>query len=111
MAPLSRELCGVILEYDGYGTHLDERGRTIDEEKEKLNFEHAGQTLANIWNDVVIDKYPVVAFYVPPENSERDTTQVNIEWKLKHVRESHYFLQVSLQILTISQNCFKIKFY
>ncbi len=96
MAPLSRELCGLILDHDPFGSHLDERGRTVDDNLELLNFEHAGKTLADIWTSVVIDGNPTKAFYVPPDSSERDETEpVSSEWKANHVRESHYFLQVS----------------
>ena len=70
MAPLSRELSGLILSPDHFGSHLDSQGRTVDEEMEKLNFEYAGQTLADIWSQVVIDNFPIVAEYVCPENSE-----------------------------------------
>ncbi|KAL5502403.1 hypothetical protein EMCRGX_G009173 [Ephydatia muelleri] len=43
MAPLSRELAGLILPHDHYGTHLDEQGRTIDAELAKSNFSRAAQ--------------------------------------------------------------------
>lgn len=42
MAPLSRELATVVLPYEHYGSHLDSQGRTIDEELEVKNFQHAG---------------------------------------------------------------------
>ena len=42
MAPLSRELSGLILPHEHFGTHLDADGRTIDEELEKANFSFAG---------------------------------------------------------------------
>jgi hypothetical protein len=35
MAPLSRELSGLILPYDHYGTHLDNQRRTMDLDLEK----------------------------------------------------------------------------
>lgn len=35
MAPLSRELPGVILEHDHFGTHLNASGKTIDDQLEK----------------------------------------------------------------------------
>ena len=38
MAPLSRELAGVILPYDSFGNHLNASGKTIDDELEKKNF-------------------------------------------------------------------------
>lgn len=95
MAPLSRELCGLILDHDHFGSHLDSRGRTIDNGLERQNFEHAGRTLAELWSSLVIDGHPTKAAYVSPEESERDGMEmVTLEWKSCHVRESHYFVQV-----------------
>jgi hypothetical protein len=37
MAPLSRELAGLILQHDHYGSHLDNSGKTTDAELEKKN--------------------------------------------------------------------------
>ena len=48
MAPLSKELSGVLLEHDHFGSHLDSQGRTIDEALEIKNFEHAGDVLGKI---------------------------------------------------------------
>ena len=48
MAPLSRELAGVILPHDTFGSHLDSSGRTIDKELEKRNFEKAGSVLTTL---------------------------------------------------------------
>lgn len=48
IALLSRELSGVILPHDTYGSHLDDRGRTIDSAFEKENFRKAGEVLAKI---------------------------------------------------------------
>ena len=58
MAPLSKELAGVILEHQHFGTHLDDRGNTIDEELELKNFEHAGSILAEVWRQMVFDGQP-----------------------------------------------------
>ena len=41
MAPLSKEMSGVILPHDIYGTHLGSNGITVDPEKEKRNFKRA----------------------------------------------------------------------
>jgi len=68
MAPLSRELSGVILPHDHFGSHLDSSGKTVDEELEIKNFEEAGKVLASIWNGVQIDNYPVVAGYISPQH-------------------------------------------
>ena len=70
MAPLSRELAGLILSHDHYGTNLDEQGRTIDAELEKSNFRYAGETLAAVWNGMVIDQHPVIAEFIEPDQSE-----------------------------------------
>lgn len=42
MAPLSKELAGVVLPHDAFGSHLDENGVTVDAEKELENFKKAG---------------------------------------------------------------------
>ena len=70
MAPLSKELSELILPYDHFGTHIDNSGRTTDFELERINFEYAGKTLAVIWSNVVVDKFPCVAEYVGPSISE-----------------------------------------
>ena len=70
MAPLSRELAGLILSHDHYGSHLDSQGKTIDEELEKQNFEFAGKTLAELWSQVVIDGFPTISEYIDPEFGE-----------------------------------------
>lgn len=97
MAPLSRELCGVILKHDTFGTHLDAQGKTFDNTLEKKNFAEAGKVLAEIWSSVVLDNCITKASYVPPEHSERALGEkVSATWQSQHVRESHYFLQVTV---------------
>ncbi|GBN72659.1 hypothetical protein AVEN_141432-1, partial [Araneus ventricosus] len=49
---------------DHYGSHLDENGRTPDEDMEQNNFAYAGKTLAEIWSSISIDSYPVTATHV-----------------------------------------------
>ncbi|GBO27060.1 hypothetical protein AVEN_143994-1 [Araneus ventricosus] len=92
MAPLSRELCGLILLHDHYGSHLDENGRTIDEDIEQNNFAYAGKTLAEIWSSISIDSYPVTATYV--DSGEPDFLDYDMDWYSKHVQESQYLLQI-----------------
>jgi hypothetical protein len=96
MAPLSRQLSGVILPHENFGTHLDGNGKTVDLELEKQNFEYAGETLAKIFSDVVIDNYPVITEYVKPEKDEsfQDYHEVDETWKMNHIRSSQYFLQI-----------------
>ena len=97
MAPLSRELAGLILPHDHYGTHLDEQGRTIDAELEKSNFRYAGETLAAVWNGMVIDQHPVIAEFIEPDQSElhpAELTSYDEVWLKDHVRTSQYCLHI-----------------
>lgn len=100
MAPLSRDLAGVVLDHEVLGTHLNEKGETIDLELEKKNFAHAGEVLAEIWSNTVIDGHPTIAKYVHPEESEPyNPCDITAEWKSRHVREGHYFLQVEVSLI------------
>ena len=70
---LSKELGGVVLPHDTYGTHLN-NGKTVDEELEMKNFQAAGEVLVDFWGKMVIDSRPVTAEYVtdPPAVSTKD---------------------------------------
>ena len=54
MAPLSKELTGLILPH----------------ELEKKNFKFVGVTLAEIWSQIIVDKFPTVAEFIEPTESE-----------------------------------------
>ncbi|GBP12486.1 hypothetical protein EVAR_10166_1 [Eumeta japonica] len=75
MAPLSRELTGVLLKYDTFDSHPDFSNRTTDLKLEKRNFESARIVLANIWSQMVIDGFPVVAEYIVPIDTRRNINQ------------------------------------
>ena len=92
MAPLSKELAGVVIPHDVCGTHLDSSGRTIDEELEKTNFQKAGEILASIWNGLVLDGHEVVAECV--KNVEIDLMEFDDMWIANHCRVSQYLLQI-----------------
>ncbi|CAG5001392.1 unnamed protein product [Parnassius apollo] len=96
MAPLSRELSGLIFPHDFYGSHLDEQGRTKDHDLEKMNFQKAGKVLAEVWDNMVIDGHDVVAEYVEPDDSSESFIPdlPSPQWYSEHVRESQYLLQV-----------------
>lgn len=109
MAPLSRDLCGVILPHDTYGSHLDGSGRTIDYDLEVKNFKKAGEVLAEIWSQRIIDGYEVEAEYISPSGgagsngtdsaprgyiSEHAPDFLTEEWKSAHVLQSQYLLQI-----------------
>lgn len=95
MAPLSRELTGVVLPHDSFGTHLDSNGKTIDDDLEKDNFKKAGEILGEIWSAVCIDGHDVIANYIDPNNDTFNVPDLPTEdWYTEHVRESQYLLQV-----------------
>lgn len=96
MAPLSRELAGLILTHNKFGDHLDKSSKTIDESLEIKNFEYAGQTLAEVWSRVVIDGYPVFAEFASQDCVAEEPEAVLSAWYDVHVKESQYFLQVKI---------------
>lgn len=97
MAPLSKELAGLILPHDHFGTHLDKNARTISDRLEQQNFQYAGETLAEVWSQMVIDGYQVLSEFVPPDSSELNQNLLkgkSLEWQGKHVKSSQYILQI-----------------
>ena len=94
MAPLSKRLSEVILEHEHYGSHLNFSGKTIDDGLETLNFEHAGETLGELWSDTIIDGYGVVAEYSSPEDEFEGPQDVDLHRYEKHCRESQYCFQL-----------------
>ena len=60
MSNLSRDLNGVILRDDHFGTHLDNNNNNVDEELEFKNFVHAGEILAKLWSKLLINDDLVV---------------------------------------------------
>ena len=91
MFHLSKELTGVLLPHDTYGTHLDNGGKTVDTELEMKNFKAAGTTLCKIWEDLVIDGYPTVAEFIenPPAESIKSFVPT-AKFRDRHVFESQY---------------------
>ena len=101
MAPLSKELAGLVLPHDTCGTHLDSRQRTIDDELEKMNFKKAGEILAEIWSQLVLDGHPVVAEYV--EEKPIQSCDMNEKWMSNHIRTSQYFFKfLSVENVTVA---------
>ena len=91
MAPLSKALAGLLLPYDTFGNHLDSQGRTIEVELEKCNFKKAGEVLGEVWNELLIGKFPVVCLYL--ENSTMEPVPYEESWVSKHRRILQYFLE------------------
>ena len=92
MAPLSKALTGLLLPYNTFGNHLDSQRRTIDVELEKHNFKKAGEVLVKVWNELLIDKFPVVCEYL--KNSAMEPVVYEGSWVSKHCRILQYFFQV-----------------
>lgn len=68
MAPLCKELGGVFLEQKYFGTHLDEKGNTIDPQLELKNFIHTEKILGEICSGMVINVYPLITEYLGDES-------------------------------------------
>lgn len=97
MVPLSRVLAGLILPHDHFETHLDSNCVTVDEDLETKKFQFAGKTLSQIWSELVIDKYPVKAECISPENSEINDEELltkDAKCISQHVQTSQHFLQI-----------------
>jgi len=97
MAPLSRELAGLILPHEHYGSHLDSKGKTVDVHLEKKNFKHCWETLAEVWSALEIDKHPTVARYIDPEASEVDASTIfkkDLNRAAQHIRANQCFTQI-----------------
>ncbi|CAG8550095.1 7005_t:CDS:2 [Dentiscutata heterogama] len=94
MAPLSHDLAGIILPHDTFGSHLDAQLKTSDEELEKRNFKAAGGVLTSVWEDTIIDGYPVLVKYVDPSEESYCPNEKSAAWMEKHVMTCRYMTQV-----------------
>ena len=97
IARLSRELSGLILPHDDYGSHLDERAKTMGTELEEKNFDFAGKTVDEIFSQLIVDSYPADAEYNEPAKSElteRMLMSREQNWWDVHVRSNQYLTQV-----------------
>ena len=81
MYHLSKELSGIVLPADTFGSHLKD-GQTIDDELEQRNFEAAGEVLAEVWSNLVIDDHPVKAEYVAMKPT-KDITRYTVTASFK----------------------------
>ena len=91
MVKSSKELSGVILEHDKFGTHLDPKGVTVDKDLELKNFDLTGRTIAEIWSGLVIDGNHVVAEFIEDDAPAIVGTKSE-EWKACQIQQSQYFL-------------------
>ena len=103
MAPLSHDLCGIILKHDTFGSHLDNAGKTIDSELEEKNFYEAAKVLSEVWSNTVIDNHPVIC-KVAKKGSEYIPDEPTADFLSKHVRQTKYSLQI---VKCLDINCCK----
>ena len=87
MAPLSHELAGLILPHDHFGSHLDDNGQTVNEDLEKSNFQFAGKVLADVWNSLTTDGFPILAKYIDPGNVVEVPDLPEVKWYSEHLRQ------------------------
>ncbi|GFO04710.1 hypothetical protein PoB_003121500 [Plakobranchus ocellatus] len=83
----------VILPFDTFGSHLNPANKTIDVDLERKNFEAAGKSLADIFNEGEIDGYLVISEFVA-HSSEEVQNDITEEWKTAHVIQSQYTCQI-----------------
>ena len=90
MYHLSKELTGVVLPYDTFGSHIV-NGATVDTDLELKNFKAAGEVLAEIWNNLVIDNYPVFSEFISePVKEATRSFQPSNAYRARHVLETQY---------------------
>ena len=91
MTLLSKDTSGVILPIYTYRTHLDASKKTIDIQ---LEIKAAGEILAEIWSESIIDGHSVKTTYIDPQECSINTTESE-RWKRVHVQQSWYMLQIA----------------
>ena len=90
MYHLSKELTGVVLPYDTFGSHIV-NGKIVDEELEVKSFQAAGEILAEIWNKLEIDSHSVQAEFISePVDKSIKFFQPSALYRAKHVLETQY---------------------
>ena len=89
---MSKILSGILLPHETFETHLDSSRKTIDTNLEKRNFKTAGEILAKVWEEIVLDNFPVMADYI--ENAAKDPADLNEKWIIVHCRISQCLLQI-----------------
>ena len=92
MAPLSKALAGLVLPHGTFGPHLDSQRRTVDLELEKQIFKKAGEVLAEAWNELMIDNFPVICEYL--EDASMGAVTYDQGWVNRHSCISQYFLEI-----------------
>ena len=94
MYHFSKELTGIVLPHDTFGSHL-KNGKTVDEDLERKNFKAAGEVLANIWEGLEIDGHKVDTEFIEESPGDEVTQfQATAKFKSRHVFETQYMVCV-----------------
>ena len=64
MTPFSKALSGILLPHKTFGTYLHSSRNTIDINLEECTFNAAGEVLAKVWEEIILDNFSVVAGYI-----------------------------------------------
>ena len=67
MVKFSKELSGVVLPHDKFGSHLNVKRETIDKELGKKKNGYAGEIPAKFWSSMIICSHPVLAEFIIEE--------------------------------------------
>ena len=89
MAPLSKALSGILSPHETFKTILDSSRKTIGTNLEKRNFKAVFEILAKVWEEIVLDNFPIVVDYV-----KNDPINLNEKWISVQCRISQYLLQI-----------------
>ena len=71
----------------------------------KKEIKAAGEILAEIWSESIINNHPVKAAYIDPQERSIDTPESE-RWKRVHVQQSQYMLQI---VKCNDQSCCKLR--
>ena len=91
MVKFSKELSGVVVLHDKFGSHLNAKRETIDKELEKKKIGYGGEIPPKIWSSMIIYSHLVLAEFII---EEADQELRNLKNGRVNVRKSQYFLQI-----------------
>ncbi|CAG8799171.1 8421_t:CDS:2, partial [Gigaspora margarita] len=92
--PLSHDLAGIILPHDTFGSYLNEQLKTANNELDKCNFKVAEEILVSVYENTIIDNYPVLVKYVDPkEYYQSRLDEKSVAWIKRHTITCHYITQ------------------
>ena len=103
MAPLTHDLVGLVLPAFAHGSHLDDSGKTIDNDLEIKNFFAASEVLSDVWSRTEINGFKVDCKPVPMD-CHHEPEEVDQSWASRHVLQTRYMLMV---VKCTNTNCCK----